>query len=344
LEALLGKTPQELKDIAKSLDLPGFTGDQLAAWLYQSSITSWDEMTNISKKNRDLLASKFETGFDPSVKVQTSADGTKKYLYPALQNKFIETAYIPEETRATLCVSTQVGCKMGCLFCNTAKQGFQGNLTTAEIINQLRSLPEMEKVTNLVFMGMGEPFDNTDATLRACEVFVAEWGFNLSIRKVTVSTIGIVPGMELFLKNTKCNLAVSLHSPFDEERRKLMPVQHVYPIKEVIGAIETFNTNRSRKIFIEYILFKGINDTQRHVKEMARLLNRIKCRVNLMHYHAVPGIPLEGADEESLKAFQKGLNEKGIIATIRQSRGLDIDAACGLLSTKEMVRRDGVMT
>ncbi len=247
---------------------------------------------------------------------------------------------MPDLKRNTLCVSTQVGCKMGCLFCMTAKQGFQGNLDSGEIINQLRSLPEREKVTNVVYMGMGEPFDNTAEVMRSSEVLTAEYGFNLSVRKVTVSTIGIIPGIRTFLENSKCNLAVSLHSPFDEERRQLMPIQHVYPVKDVIATLIQYDINRYRKVSFEYIMFKGINDTPRHVKELARLLNKVRCRINLLRFHPVPNVPLEGSDNITIMAFQKALNDKGIITTVRQSRGLDIDAACGMLSTKTLVNKD----
>jgi 23S rRNA (adenine2503-C2)-methyltransferase len=295
-------------------------------------------MLNISKKVRALLQEKYDVGATASVKEQTSADGTKKYLYPTANGKFIETAYIPDPKRHTLCVSTQVGCKMGCLFCMTGKQGFQAHLSAGEIINQLRSLPERNLITNIVYMGMGEPLDNAEAVMKSLEILTSPYGFELSVRKVTVSTIGIIPAMRDFLENSKCNLAVSLHTPFDEERRQLMPIQNVYPIKEVVDTIIRYNTGKYRRISFEYIMFKGVNDTPRHVNELARLLNKVKCRINLIRFHTLPGTPLQGSDENAILAFQQGLNAKGIITTLRQSRGLDIDAACGLLSTKALVQ------
>ena len=337
-DLLLGKTLKELQEIGIQFGMPRYIADQLIVWLYKTQIVSFDEMTNISKINRNILAENFDLGVKASLKVQESVDGTKKYLFPALENKFIESAYIPDETRSTLCVSTQVGCKMGCLFCMTGKQGFQGNLKSGEIINQLRSLPEYERVTNLVFMGMGEPFDNIPEVMKSLEILTSEYGFHMSVRKITVSTIGIIPGIRTFLEESKCNLAISLHSPFDEERRKLMPVQHVYPIKDVLETLQQYDINRYRKVSFEYIMFKGINDTPRHVKELARLLNKVRCRINLLRFHTVPNVPLESSDDATIMAFQKMLNEKGIIATIRQSRGMDIDAACGMLSTKEIVK------
>lgn len=339
-EHLLGKTLADLKLIAGKLELPAFVAAQLAYWLYKTNIQSYDEMTNISKKVRLLLAEHYDLGIVESVKVQESTDGTKKYLFPVSSHKFIETAFIPEAKRNTLCVSSQVGCKMGCLFCATGRQGFQAQLSAGQILNQLRSLPERDQVTNIVFMGMGEPFDNAEEVMKAQEILTADYGFELSVRKVTVSTIGIVPAMEVFLRESKCNLAVSMHSPFDDERRRLMPIQHVYPIKDVIDTINRADLGKYRRVSIEYIVFGELNDTQKHVKELARLLNKTRCRINLIRYHPVPHVPLPPTNEERLIEFQRALNEKGIVTTIRASRGLDIDAACGLLSTKALIQRE----
>ncbi len=339
-EQLLGKTLVDLKIIAGKLGLQAFVAAQLAYWLYKTNIQSYDEMTNISKKVRLLLAEHYDLGVVASVKVQESTDGTKKYLFPVSSHKFIETAFIPEERRNTLCVSSQVGCKMGCLFCATGRQGFQAQLSAGQIINQLRSLPEREQISNIVFMGMGEPFDNAEEVMKAQEILTADYGFELSARRITVSTIGIVPAMEIFLRDSKCNLAVSVHSPFDEERRRLMPIQHVYPIKDVIDAINRADLGKYRRVSIEYIVFGELNDTQKHVKELARLLNKTRCRINLIRFHPVPNVPLPPTNEERLLEFQRALNDKGIVTTIRASRGLDIDAACGLLSTKALVQSE----
>jgi 23S rRNA (adenine2503-C2)-methyltransferase len=339
-DQLLGKTLAELKLVVSSFELPAFVAGQLAYWLYKTNIQSYDEMTNISKKARIMLAEKYDLGVVASVRVQQSNDGTKKYLYPVSNQKFIETAFIPEEKRNTLCVSSQVGCKMGCLFCATGKQGFQDQLSAGQIINQLRSLPECGLISNIVFMGMGEPFDNVEAVMKAQEILTADYGFELSARKVTVSTIGIVPAMEVFLRESKCNLAISVHSPFDDERRRLMPIQHVYPIKEVVDTIARYDIGKYRRVSIEYIVFGELNDTQKHVKELARLLNKIRCRINLIRFHPVPNVPLPQTNEERLIEFQRALHEQGIVTTIRASRGVDIDAACGLLSTKAFVQRE----
>ncbi len=336
-DSLFGKTLNELTALAIELGLPKFTGKQMAEWLYQKDISTVEEMTNLSKKARELISSQYEFGLVDSTRVQESIDGTKKYLFPTVDGKFIETAMIPDEDRKTVCVSSQVGCKMGCLFCMTAKQGFQGQLTAGEILNQIRNIPEWHEVTNIVYMGMGEPFDNLDQVLKSLEILTSEWGFAMSPRRITVSTIGIVPGMVTFLNQSEAHLAVSLHTPFDDERKKLMPVQVAYPLAEVISEIKSWDFGRQRRVSFEYIVFKGVNDTQLHVRELARILNGIKCRINLIRFHAIPGTPLEGADENILQKFKDQLNDKGILTTIRASRGQDIYAACGLLSTKELL-------
>ena len=334
---LFGKTLNELTALAIDLGLPKFTGKQMAEWLYQKDISSIEEMTNLSKKARELLSSKYEFGLVDSTKVQESVDGTKKYLFPTAKGKFIETAMIPDDDRKTVCVSSQVGCKMGCLFCMTGKQGFQGQLTAGEIVNQIRNIPEWHEVTNIVYMGMGEPFDNLEEVLKSLEILTSEWGFAMSPRRITVSTIGIVPGMVTFLNQSEAHLAVSMHTPFDDERQRLMPVQVAYPLAEVIREIKSWDFGRQRRVSFEYIVFKGLNDSSRHVAELAKILNGIKCRINLIRFHPIPGTPLEGTDENTLQKFKEKLNEKGILTTIRASRGQDIYAACGLLSTKEML-------
>lgn len=339
-ESLFGKTLTELKEICASYSLPSFSARQIAEWLYRKDISDIDEMSNLSIKNRNILKENFNLGIRLHSKVQESLDGTKKYLFPAKNNRFIEAAYIPEKDRATLCVSSQIGCKMGCLFCMTGKQGFQGNLTAGEILNQVKALPEREKLTNIVYMGMGEPLDNTEEVLKSLEIFTSEWGFGMSPKRITVSTIGIIPSMETFLNSSDCHLAISLHTPFDDERKKLMPVQNIYPIENVIEFVKQFDWTKQRRVSIEYIMFKGINDTTRHVNQLARLLNGLKCRINLIRFHPIPDTPLESTAINDILAFRDKLNAKGITATLRRSRGEDIYAACGLLSTKELIEKD----
>ncbi|MFO7670590.1 MAG: 23S rRNA (adenine(2503)-C(2))-methyltransferase RlmN [Bacteroidales bacterium] len=334
-ESLFGKNLDELNSISKEMGLPAFTGRQIAEWIYQKEITGFEEMTNLSKKTRALLSSRYSIGLQDPVDVQESVDGTKKYLFPGKPGKFIETAYIPDRERATVCVSSQVGCKMGCLFCMTGKQGFQGNLTAGEILNQYRSIPEWRKLTNIVYMGMGEPLDNLDEVLKSLEILTSSWGFALSPRRITVSTIGITPAMLQFLEKSDAHLAISLHTPFDDQRRKLMPVQQVYPLQEVLSEIRSWDFGRQRRVSFEYILFKDLNDSNAHIHELSRILHGIRCRINLIRFHPIPDTPLISPDERSILEFRDKLNAKGITTTIRASRGQDIWAACGLLSTKK---------
>ena len=334
-EALFGKNLEQLTKVVTDLGLPKFTAKQIADWLYRKHIANIDEMTNLSKQARTLLAEKYEFGLQAPSNVQKSADGTKKYLF-RVPVGFIESAYIPERMRFTLCVSSQVGCKMRCLFCMTGRQGLQGNLSVNEILNQVKSIPESEKLTNLVYMGMGEPLDNFDAVLQSLEILTADWGFGWSPKKITVSTIGLIPEMKKFIEKTNCHLAVSMHTPFETERRMLMPVSQKYPIQEIVEEIKKYDFGRQRRVSFEYIVFKGLNDTPKHVKELARLLNNLKCRINLIRFHPIPNTQLEKTDETRLQVFKEALNAKGIFTSIRASRGQDIYAACGLLSTREL--------
>ena len=332
---LLGKTLDELKTIATTLGMPSFTGKQLAEWIYQKRVMSIGEMSNISIKNRVLLNEQYEVGRTLPVESQISVDGTVKYLFKTAKNQFIESVFIPEEDRATLCVSSQVGCKMNCLFCMTGKQGFAAQLTVQEILNQYYSIPESEQLTNIVFMGMGEPLDNLDNVLKTLEILSADYGLGWSPKRITVSTIGLIPGMKKFLGSSNCHLAVSMHSPFEEERLKLMPVQKAYSILKVLEELRNYDFSKQRRVSFEYIMFNGLNDTPRHAREMVKLLRGIDCRVNLIRYHAIPGIDLQTSDETKMIAFRDYLTNNGIMATIRKSRGEDIFAACGMLSSSK---------
>jgi 23S rRNA (adenine2503-C2)-methyltransferase len=334
-EALFGKNLEQLTALVLELGLPKFTAKQIADWLYKKKIAGIDDMSNLSKQARALLNEKYELGLNAPEKVQKSTDGTKKYLFK-VPDGFIESAYIPERSRFTLCVSSQVGCKMRCLFCMTGRQGLQGNLSSNEILNQIKSIPETEKLTNIVYMGMGEPLDNLPAVMQSLEILTADWGFGMSGKKITVSTIGLIPEMKQFIEKSNCHLAVSMHTPFETERRMLMPVSQKYPIEEIVEEIKKYDFGRQRRVSFEYIVFKGLNDTPKHVKELTRLLNGLKCRINLIRFHPIPNTQLEKTNEERLQAFKEALNAKGIFTSIRASRGQDIDAACGLLSTREI--------
>ncbi len=340
-EILLGKTPAELQEVVEKLGLPKFTGKQLIDWLYQKRCASFDDMSNLSKATRALLSENYTTGLTAPVKEQHSTDGTIKYLFGA-DNRFVETAYIPDRERATLCVSSQVGCQMDCLFCATGKQGFQNNLTAAEILNQILSLPAFDTLSNIVFMGMGEPLNNYDNVMKVLDVMTSEWGLGWSPTRITVSTAGVIPNLRRFLTESRCNLAISMHSPFHDERLKVMPIEKAFPIKEVIHLLRQHDWCGQRRLSFEYIVFKGLNDTPEHVKELAKLLGSMRCRMNLIRYHAIPGIPFQSPDMSKMVEFRDALNRKGIIATIRASRGQDIDAACGLLSTKGLNNDQGI--
>ncbi len=338
-EKLYGKTLNELIAVTKRIGLPGFAAKQVADWLYGKDITALDKMTNLSKRMRALLSDEYEFGLTDPDRVSVSRDGTKKYLFKVLNDKYIETAFIPDEDRATICVSSQAGCKMGCIFCMTGKQGFQGNLSSNEILNQFRSLPEFRSLTNMVYMGMGEPLDNLREVLKSLEIMTSSWGYGWSPTRITVSTVGLVSHLKEFLESTRCHLAVSLHSPFDDERRRLMPIQKTNTVGEVLDIIRNFDINSQRRVSFEYILFEGVNDTPKHVKELARILNGIKCRINIIRFHPIPGSEFRSPGPEEVNKFREALNAKGILTTIRASRGADIQAACGLLSTLELNRK-----
>lgn len=333
-EPLYGKTLDELRQVAASLGMPRFTAGQMASWLYVKRAETIGQMTDISMRNRSLLEERYEVGLAAPAGVEESADGTKKYLFPTSKGHFVESAYIPDGDRATLCVSSQAGCRMGCAFCMTARQGFQQNLTAGEILNQVRSIPESETLTNIVYMGMGEPLDNLEEVIKSLEVLTSEWGYGWSPTRITVSTIGVLTHLRKFLDQTKVHLAVSLHNPFPVERLAIMPIEKAFPVQDVIALLKEYDFTHQRRVSFEYIVFKGMNDTPAHVRELARLLNGLKCRINLIRFHAIPGSPFASPGQAEMERFRDALTRKGIITTIRSSRGEDIKAACGLLSTK----------
>ena len=333
MKPLLGMSLQELKDVAKSLGMPAFTGGQMAKWLYAKHVSSIDDMTDISKANREKLKGQYAIGcVQPTDRVQ-SCDGTVKYLYPTASGKFVETVYIPDKDRATLCVSSQVGCKMNCLFCQTGKQGFEGNLTVCDILNQIYSLPERDTLTNIVFMGQDEPMDNLDNVLRATEVLTADYGYAWSPKRITVSSVGLRGKLKRFIEESDCHLAISLHSPIHEQRAMLMPAERAMPITDIVEMLRGYDFSHQRRLSFEYIVFGGLNDSQTHAREIIKLLKGLDCRVNLIRFHQIPGVDLHGADESRMEAFRDYLTGHGVFTTIRASRGQDIYAACGLLST-----------
>lgn len=330
---LLGLSLDELKGVAKSLGMPAFAGGQMAKWLYTRHVSSIDDMTDISKQNRERLKDSYTIGCRPPSDSQRSVDGTVKYLFPTAAGKFVETVYIPDKDRATLCVSSQVGCKMNCLFCQTGKQGFEGNLTVTDILNQVYSLPERDTLTNIVFMGQGEPMDNLDNVLRATTALTAPWGYAWSPKRITVSSVGIRSKLKRFIEESECHLAISLHSPLHEQRAMLMPAEKAMPIEEIVEMLRGYDFSHQRRLSFEYIVFGGLNDSKAHAREIVRLLKGLECRVNLIRFHQIPGVDLHGAGEERMTELRDYLTGHGVFTTIRASRGQDIYAACGLLST-----------
>ena len=308
----------------------------MASWLYRRGCTDIAAMTDLSKAAREALASSYRLGLEAPRSVAVSRDGTKKYLYRTADGHYVESAYIPDGDRATLCVSSQAGCRMGCRFCMTGRQGLRGQLTSGAILNQMASLPERGRLTNMVYMGMGEPLDNPDQVLRSLEILTAEWGYGWSPTRITVSTAGVVPGLRRLLDESRVHVAVSLHNPFPEQRAEIMPVERAFPVRDVVSLLRRYDFGGQRRVSFEYIVLAGMNDSPAHVKELARLLDGLKCRINLIRFHKIPGSPYFSPDDRRMEAFRDALSRKGIVTTVRASRGEDIQAACGLLSTKQM--------
>lgn len=330
-ECLLGKTLSELQAVALSVGLQKFAGKQLAEWLYVGRVSSFDEMTNISLKGREALKAAYTIGRHAPVREAVSQDGTRKYLFE-IGEQFVESVYIPEEDRATLCVSTQAGCKMGCRFCMTGTLGFHGHLSAADILNQIFEIDRLapSPLTNLVFMGEGEPMDNIDNVLRSLEIMTADYGCAWSPKRITVSTVGI-PAMKRFLNESECHLAVSMHNPFGAERAEIMPAEKLMHLTDVITLLKQYDWTHQRRISFEYICWAGQNDTMRHAKEILRLLKGVPCRINLIRFHAGVDRQFSASDEKQMELFRDYLTEHGLTATIRRSRGEDIFAACGML-------------
>ncbi len=340
-EKLLGKNLRELQEAALACGLKSFVGKQLADWLYGKRVRDWDSMTNISKAARQALSERYELGCVPPSGCAVSSDGTRKYLFPvrcrvgqSVEESAIEAVMIPDRDRMTLCVSSQAGCKMGCRFCMTGRQGFHGNLDVADIMNQFTGIDNSEGLTNAVFMGMGEPLDNYDTVTKVIEILTADWGFGWSPKRITLSTIGIIPALKRYLDEQRCHLAISLHNPFPDERLELMPVQKAYPIDGVLALVRNYDFSGQRRVSFEYTMFAGYNDDKVHADALVRMLRGLECRVNLIRFHKIPDFPYDCPPEQVMERFRDRLNSNGILCTIRTSRGQDIMAACGMLAGK----------
>lgn len=343
---LIGMTLGELESVAAEAGLRRFAAKQIARRLYVNRSQSVSEMTELPKASREWLEGHYCVGLQAPIAEARSTDGTVKYLFAIRGEGFdfldggaggrdVEAVYIPDRERATLCVSSQAGCRMGCRFCMTGRQGFHGNLTAAGIINQVMAIPESRTLTNIVFMGMGEPLDNLPALLDAIEIMTAKWGFAWSPKRITVSSIGKLRELKRLLDETKVHVAISIHSPYPSERAGMMPVERAYPIMEVLALLRDYDFSHQRRLSFEYTMFRGVNDTPRHSHELARRLKGLDCRVNLIRFHEIPGSELNPASPEHMERFRDALNAEGITATIRASRGEDIMAACGMLAGKE---------
>ena len=335
LQPMAGMTLDEMQDAVSSLGMPRFVAKQLAQWIYQKRVNDFEQMLNISKANRELLSSRYCVGLYPPSQAAASEDGTVKYLFDVGDKRAVEAVYIPEDDRATLCISSQKGCRMNCYFCMTGRQGFHGNLTAAQIINQVLSVPGSKQLTNVVFMGMGEPLDNLEAVLQAIEILTADWGLAWSPKRITVSTVGVKPGLKSLLEETSVHVAVSVHDAVAEERQSLMPIERAFAIKDIMEMLGKYDFAHQRRLSVEYIMWQWFNDDIKHAEVLRELLPNEHVRVNLIRYHPIPDTPkLRTSSDERMAYFRDYLNSKGVTCTIRRSRGEDIAAACGMLAGK----------
>ncbi len=337
---LIGLSQMELCGAVTELGMPAFRGKQIAKWLYQKGVNDIDDMTDLSLNDRERIKAEYSVGLKPAETQQESKDGTVKFLFQVADNQYVETVYIPESDRATLCVSCQVGCKMNCLFCQTAKQGFEGQLSETDKMNQIYSTQNWalttghNPLTNIVFMGQGEPMDNLDNVLKATELIQAPYGWAWSAKRITVSSVGVKNKLKRYLDESNCHLAISLHSPLPDQRAQMMPAEKALSINELIPLLKQYDFSHQRRLTFEYICFGHLNDSQTHAKELVKILRGVECRVNLLRFHKIPGVQLPGSDEKRMEEFKNYLNSRGLTATIRASRGEDIDAACGMLISK----------
>lgn len=336
-DTLLGKDLDAMRQVAAEMGMPRYAAGQLMRWVYAGRATEIDEMTNVSKAMREQLAERYTVGRRAPVMAQRSADGTVKYLFPTGDGQAVETVFIPDDERGTLCVSCQVGCKMGCAFCMTGRQGFHGHLTVCDIMNQVLSCPEFERLTNIVFMGQGEPFDNLDAVLAATRLLTDKDALAWSPRRITVSTVGLPRGLERFCEESECHLAISLHHPDHEGRMAMMPAERAMPVADIVETLRRYDWAHQRRLTFEYIVFGGLNNLPATQRQLAQLLRGLPCRVNLIRFHTIPDTPFHSATESEMEAMRDYLNAHGIICTIRASRGEDILAACGLLNSENRV-------
>ncbi len=330
---LCGLTSEEIFTVVEQWGYKLLHALSISNSIYKKRIGEISLFDNIPARLKILLNGNFNTGFFSPVRTETSSDRTEKYLFTTSDGKMLETVYIPDNKRKTACVSVQSGCRMGCVFCATAGYGYHGDLTAGEIVSQVLSIPHSGEITHVVLMGMGEPMDNSANVLKACNILTSEWGLSLSPRNVTVSTVGLMPGVVSFMSGCDCNLTLSLLSPFSEERRSMVPAEAKYPAKDIIEFLRFYPLKKKRRLSIAYVMMKDRNDTGRHLEELIRLVRGSGIRVNLLPYHPVRGDDMMPSSGERMIFFKHNLVISGISASIRRSRGADISAACGLLAS-----------
>jgi 23S rRNA (adenine2503-C2)-methyltransferase len=332
-------TLEELEAVVIAVGERRFRGAQLAGWLYDRGARSFDQMTNVPAALRHNLDERFMIGPLPPTTVSRSTDGTRKLLLTLSDGEQIETVIIPTSGRVTLCLSSQVGCAMGCEFCATARMGLHRNLGVAEILSQIfaarAALAGGEELTNYVFMGMGEPLANYPRLSRTLETMISDWGMGISPRRITVSTVGLVPTMERLLTEFQVNLAVSLHATTDETRDRIAPLNRRYPIADLLGACRELPLQRRRRITFEYVMLDGVNDSPEDARRLVKLLAPIRAKVNLICFNPFAGAPFRASLRSRVEDFQAILHQGNLTATIRESRGQDIAAACGQLYAEQ---------
>ena len=339
---LTNLTLSQLTEYLVSLGLPKYRGVQIFAWLYRPHVTDFSQMTDLSKELRDELTAKASFHWPEITETEHSKDGSVKYCFLLSDSNCIESVLIPEAERNTLCVSSQVGCAMGCDFCLTGAIGFKRNLTPGEIVGQVVRVRNLlyhihglkASLNNLVFMGMGEPLANFDNLVAALDILTEQRGLDFSARRITVSTCGLVPKIKELGERTKVNLAVSLHSVDDTIRSKLMPINTRYPVAELLDACRNFPMPKRKRIMFEYILIKGLNDSDTDAEMLAEKLKGIPCKINLLPYNEAPGLPYRRPHDAQIQRFQQILWDAGYTVFVRSSRGSDISAACGQLAGK----------
>ncbi len=341
------RTRLELRQWMEAHGFPAYRADQVFTWLYQKRVTSFEGMSNLGKATQQALAAEFELGTLETGDAFRSQDGSIKYRFVLRDGRSIETVLMPHTDHFTVCISSQVGCAMGCDFCMTGTMGLIRNLSVAEIVMQIQTawegLPEGEVIRNIVFMGMGEPFHNYDNVMRALEIFTDEHGFNLSQRRITVSTSGLLPAIRKFgQERVKANLAVSLNGVTDQVRSQLMPVNRAYNLEKLVAACKEYPLESRKRITFEYILMKGVTDSLEDAKALIKLLHGLKFKVNLIPFNESPSSKYKKPDWEQVRAFQQYLLDRGVVATVRISKGQDIQGACGQLVVQKSTPADPV--